>query len=395
MFQNYLTARAEAKKRDVALALLAGLSVTVQARRAALQNTVNRLQFVQSQWDGQIDRARTGKPRTNFVLAEDITTDEDVDRYYNENIARLGDAPAAHLLDSQGPLHSWVDLDQDQMAERILCYSRNVFESLKQITIEDIVVEKRSHVDPRARLQRLVNASVPFWSYQVEGRMGQDWQSEKIVAVGVNDKENSIYKDAIETAQVLTSTFDPYTITVLQTKHGVPLFALTQYPSFKDKHDLVIRTGLKPLYVFPEVRPGGPRAKQAFALGTAYGFIFKSGVYYYILPRDPSDQPLQLDRGMAESLRAFRNNDSLVNQVADEVEAQVSLTGIDEATKLLEAFVGEPYVNELRGGAMRANIDRSVMVRDTSVAVPGSANFDLAMELRETIKDYIREVLHA
>ncbi|MCL5997277.1 MAG: hypothetical protein M1546_14660, partial [Chloroflexi bacterium] len=395
MFQNFLTARAESKKRDVALALLAGLGVTVQARRAALQNTVNRLLFVQSQWDTQIERTRTGKPRTDFVLAEDITTDEDVDRYYAENVDRLGDAPGAYLLDSQGPLHSWIELEQDQMAERILCYARGVFENLKQFTIEDIVVEKRSRMDPRARLQNLVNASVPFWSYQVEGRMGQDWQSEKIVAVGVYDKENSIYKDAIEMAQVLTSTFDPYTITVLQTKHGVPLFALTQYPSFKDKHDLVIRTGLKPLYVFPEVRPGGQRAKQAFALGAAYGFIFKSGVYYYILPRDSSDQPLQLDRGMAESLRAFRNNDDLVSQVAEQVEAEVSLTGIDRAAKVLEAYVGEPYVHELRGGATRANIDRSAMVPDTTVGVAGSTNYDLIMELRDTIKDYIREVLRA
>ena len=395
MFQNFLTARAESKKRDVALALLAGLSVTVQAKRAALQNTVNRLLFVQSQWDTQIERTRTGKPRTDFVLAEDITTDEDVDHYYADNVDRLGDAPGAYLLDSQGPLHSWIELEQDQMAERILCYARGVFENLKQFTIEDIVVEKRSRMDPRARLQNLVNASVPFWSYQVEGRMGQDWQSEKIVAVGVYDKENSIYKDAIETAQVLTSTFDPYTITVLQTKHGVPLFALTQYPSFKDKHDLVVRTGLKPLYVFPEVRPGGQRAKQAFALGAAYGFIFKSGVYYYILPRDSSDQPLQLDRGMAESLRAFRNNDDLVGQVAEQVEAEVSLTGIDHAAKVLEAYVGEPYVHELRGGAMRANINRSAMVADTTVGVAGSTNYDLIMELRDTIKDYIREVLRA
>ena len=281
------------------------------------------------------------------------------------------------------------------MADRILSYARSVFADLQNITIEDVIIQKRDEVDPRARLQSLVNRSAPFWSYQVEGRMGQDWQSEKIVAVGVSDKESSIYKDAIETSQILTSTFDPYTVTVLQTKHGVPLFALTQYPAFKDKHDLVMKSGLKPLYVFPEVRPGGQRAKQVFALGVAYGFVFKSGVFYYIVPRDAGDQPMQLDRGMGESLHMFRNNEDLVDQVGEQVEQEISVSGIESAHQVLDSFVSEPYVTELRGGGTRANIDRKSMSKDASVGKAGSTNYDLLMELRETVKTYIKDVLRA
>lgn len=395
-FQNYLTVRSESRKREAALALLANFSVTIQSMRARLQNTVSRMQFAQTQWQTQIARDQAGhKSRTDFVLADDITTNADIDRYYAEHLARLGDSPLAGLLNSQGPLHEWLNWEQEQIADHILNYARSVFADLRNITIEDIIIEKRDEVDPRARLQSLVNRSAPFWSYQVEGRMGQDWQSEKIVAVGVNDNENSIYKDAIETSQILTSTFDPYTITVLQTKHGVPLFALTQYPAFKEKHDLVMRSGLKPLYVFPEVRPGGQRAKQVFALGIAYGFIFKSGVYYYIVPRDAGDQPLQLDRGMGESLHMFRNNEELVDQVSAQVEHEISISGIELAHQVLDSFVSEPYVMELRGGATRANIDRKAMSKDTSVGRAGSANYDLLMELRETVKAYIKDVLRA
>ncbi|MCS7059998.1 MAG: tubulin-like doman-containing protein [Anaerolineae bacterium] len=395
-FQNYLTVRAESRKREAALALLANFSVTIQNMRAGLQNTVSRLQFVQTQWQTQIGRGQgSAKSRTDFVLADDITTDADIDRYYEEHVARLGDSPLAGLLNSQGPLHEWLNWEQEQIADHILSYAREVFTDLRAITIEDIILQKRSEMDPRARLQALIHRSAPFWSYQVEGRMGQDWQSEKIVAVGVNDKDNSIYKDAIETSQILASTFDPYTITVLQTKHGVPLFALTQYPAFKEKHDLVMRSGLKPLYVFPEVRPGGQRAKQVFALGVAYGFIFKSGVYYYIAPRDAGDQPLQLDRGMAESLHMFRNNETLVDQVGAQVEHEISVLGIEPAHQILEQFVSEPYVMELRGGAARANIDRRSMSKDASVGKAGSVNYDLLMELRETVKAYIKDVLRA
>lgn len=395
MFQNYVTARAESKKRETALALLANFSVTIQGMKTGLQNTVNRLQFVQTQWQTEVERARAGKPRTDFVLADDITTEADIDRHYADNLGRLGDTPAMGLLESQGPLHNWLNWEQDQIAEHIMNYAQSVFGDLRKITIEDIIVQKREEIDPRARLQSLVNRSAPFWSYQVEGRMGQDWQSEKIVAVGVNDKENSIYKDAIETSQILTSTFDPYAINVLQTKHGVPLFALTQYPAFKEKHDLVMRTGLKPLYVFPEVRPGGQRAKQVFALGIAYGFLFKSGVYYYILPRESSDMPQQLDRGMTESLHMFRNNELLIDQVSAQVEHQISVTGTEDAARLLDSFVAEPYVMELRGGPARPNTDRSAMVRDVSVSKAGNTNADLMIELRDTLKSYIRMVLRA
>ncbi len=394
MFQSYLVARFESRKREASIALLASLSANIQTARAAVQRTIDRLQFSEGQFDQYVEKHGQGNPRTDFILAQDITTDEDIEQYYQQYFGNLGATPAAGLLDSQGPLHKWLGLDQEALADRILEYANSVFEPLKtDVTIESIILQKKEQLDPRKRLIDLINRSVPFWMYKTAGVLGQDWAGEKkIVVIGVPDQTKSIYKDAIEKEQQLTSTFDPFELTLLQTKHGVPLFALTQYRDFKSSHDFVLSKRIKPLYIFPAVRPGGEKARQVFALGIAYGFIFKSGVYYHIIPADARDLPIQLDQGMADSLSTFRNNETWINHVSKQVEDQISREGVDASTQTLEQFIKEAYVYELRGGAAKTNIDRSVMSKDTSVGKPGSVNFDLVREMQDSLDAYLKKV---
>jgi hypothetical protein len=399
MFQSYLIARFESRKREMAIAMLASLSTTIQASRAAVQRTIDRLQFVQGQFDQFVEKHGEGKSRTDFILAQDITTDEDIKQYYQHYFGNLGETPATGLLDvkSKGPLHTWLGYDQEALGGRILDYANSVFEPLRsEITIESIILQKKEQLDPRRRLIDLINRSVPFWMYKTAGVLGQDWAGEKkIVVIGVPDQGKSIYKDATEKEQQLTSTFDPFELTILQTKHGIPLFALTQYKDFKSSHDFVLSKRIKPLYIFPEVRPGGEKARQIFALGIAYGFIFKSGVYYHIIPANARDLPIQLDQGMADSLSTFRNNETWINHVSKQVEDQISREGVDTARQTLEQFVMEAYVYELKGGAAKINIDRTIMSQDTSVGKPGSVNFDLVREMQDSLDDYLKKVLRA
>jgi hypothetical protein len=395
MHQSYLVARFESRKREVAIALLAGLSTNIQNLRAAVQRTIDRLQFAQGQFDQFVEKNGSGKPRTDFILAQDITTDSDIEQYYKQYFDGLGAKPASGLLNTKGPLHTWLNLEQDVLVDNILSHTRTVFEPLKSdITIESIILQKKDQLEPRKRLIDLVNRSVPFWMYRTAGVLGQDWAGEeKIVVIGVPDKDKSIYKDAVEKGQQLTSTFAPHEITVLQTKHGVPLFALTQYKDFKASHDFVLSKRIKPLYIFPEVRPGGEKAKQIFALGIAYGFIFKSGVYYHIIPSNQRDLPIQLDQGMADSLSTFRNSENFIAHVSKQIEDQIAREGADTSKQTLESFVREAYVYELKGGAAKTNIDRSIMSQDALVGKPGSVNFDLVKEMQDSVDEYIKKVL--
>lgn len=396
-YESYLNARFEGRKREIAVALLASLSATIQVKRAALQRTSERLQFISNQFEADIDRNKEGKAHADFILAQNITNERDIDAYYQDHLQRLGKDPESALLDAEGPLHVWLDLDQDQIKERILRHTGSVFADIAEITVERVILEKKDEVEPRKRLFDVVNRSVPFWTVRTAGVLRQgESNEEKIVVIGVENQETSIYKDALpETGQRLATTFDPHQIAVLQTKHGLPLFALTQFREFKSRHDYVLQKALKPLYVLPEVRPGGDRAKTVFALGLVYGYVFKSGTYYYMIPADEGHEPIRLSQGMADSLYTFRNDNDAFRLVDKKVEDQNSKQGSDKTKELLEAFVKTPYVLELKGGASQTNIDRSTMTRDTSIGLPNSQNFELMKDLRETIKHYLKEIVSA
>lgn len=397
---EYLNLRYDARKREIAVALLAGLTATLQEQRTAVQTTIDRLQLAQGQFETHVTRMKDALARGNEnVLAVEITDEKDIKKFYDDHFTALGDAPAAQLLEREGPFSAWMGLDQAALVAKILSYTRSVFQDICDVTIEGEVLRKRDEINYEKRMQDLINRSVPFWTYRKE-IMSSDWRSKTILVEGVQDRETSIYKEfrsGLEgTEESRVSTFDPHSIVVLQTKHGLPLFALTPYGEYRTAHDNVLRTGQKPLYVFPEVRPGGERAKQLFALGLTYGMIFKSGYYYYVLPVDPSHAPIKLEQGMSESLRSFRTKEELYRQVEAMVEDQVSKDGVAAAQSLLNEYIRESYVYEFRKGGMAkvtgADIKTDSMNKDTSVSKPGTSNYDLTMELRDTIKIYVRKL---
>ncbi len=391
--QNTLVARFEVKKCETAIAILASISGNMQGRRAALQRTVERLISIKAQYTAFVERYGGGKSRVDFVLATDISTEADIQRYYTEHYKSLGQAPAASLLDKKGPLYAWLDLDQDALSDRILSYTRSVFDDLREINIENIILEKREEKDPPRRKLDLIDRSVPFWNFRTAGVLGSDFRGvSQIIVIGVPDRERSIYKDYTEVNQILTSTFDPHQITVMQTKHGIPLFALTQYNDFKTSHDYVLHNEVKPLYVIPQVRPGGEKAKLAFALGMAYGYIFKSSTYYQILPEDIGRQSIRLGQGMEASLRSFRNDPEQIAQITRQVEDQISKEGNLVAIQTLDRWQNEPYIYELKGGLPRQNIDRTTMLRDSTIS-RGATNYELVQQMRDAIKVYIETVL--
>jgi len=142
-FQEYLSARFESRKREIAISLMAGLSTLIQTRRAALQSTCDRLQFIQNKFDNFAENVNAGKQRVDFVLTQEIATDADVNKYYNEHYQRLGGAPVANLLEKEGPLHTWFDLDEGKLSDRLLEYTRSVFADINDISIEQVIMESR------------------------------------------------------------------------------------------------------------------------------------------------------------------------------------------------------------------------------------------------------------
>src|SRR6056297_82403 len=147
----------------------------------------------------------------------------------------------------------------------------------------------------------LITPSSPFISID-NGTLrtgGGDHIFEKDI-LGVEDKDN-IDKRILDNvgSAIPTSTKDMYSIVLVQTKHGFPLFSVGQMSEFKEECDHKRRTGDNPCYTlnddlisdFREITPEAKeavnvskRAIHAFDLGNMVGFLKTKGkgsVYYF------------------------------------------------------------------------------------------------------------------
>lgn len=385
--QRNLRARFDTRRREVAVSALSAFGTAAQEQRKRVQATIGRLQRIETQFRAQI--TRLGADDRTHVLTQEITNRRDVEAYYALYKGRASTRPITGLADQYGPLGAWLDLDQETMARNLLSYSRDVFKEIQEISVEDVILEKDGTVENRRRLNDLIDRSVPFWNVD-QVALGTAWEPDKIVVVGVNEEGNSIYVNAVERGQRLTSTFDKHQLLVLQTKHGLPLFALKQYEQYRTKHDLVMQRNIKPLYVLPEVRPGGHKAKQLFALGLAFGDIFRSGTFYYAHADNEVDPPIRLGQGISDALQYFRSKEEHLRSIERRIDTRVQNEGNQRALETVESWIASPYVYERKGGV---NNTSQQMDKDTKIGVPTYTAADLVIDLRKVLQKYTREVL--
>lgn len=386
--QASLRGRFDVRRREVAISALSAVSTAVSEQRRRVQTMVERLRRIEQQFRSTV--ARIASEARSNVLAQEITSPPDIENYYLDYKGRGPVRPVMGLADQHGPFSRWLDLEQERMSSNLLTFTRELFRPIDAISVESVILEKDKD-DNRKRLMDLINRSVPFWSYRKAGVLPADWKAQEIVVVGVDEKEDSIYKNAVSREQQLTSTFDRHQLLVLQTKHGLPLFALTQYEQFRASHDEVMRRNLKPLYVLPEVRPGGHKAKQFFALGMVFGEIFVSGTFYYVLAENKDvDPPIRLGQGMTNALQFLRSNDSLIRSLEDRINKRVAEIGKGPASEMVEGWVKAPTIDERKGSYNKVDQD---MIKNSTIGNTTYVAADLVADLRKIMQSYNREVL--
>ncbi len=387
MAQAALRARYDVRRREVAGSALSAFSTAIQEQSRRIQAQFDRLRRIEQQFRSTVERINSDD-RVN-VLAQEIATKADFENYYRQYKERGTGRPVMGLAEQHGPFSQWLDEDQETIANHLLTFSRKLFMPISEIGVEDVILEKDKEQSSK-RLRDLIERSVPFWSYKKAGVLESDWKSEEIVVVGVEEKENSIFKNDVQTGQQLTSTFDKHQLLVLQTKHGVPLFALTQYEQFRAAHDNVMQRNLKPLYVLPEVRPGGHKAKEVFALGIIFGEVFASGAFYYAKPENEVDQAIRLNQGMANSLQSLRSNNELIRSLERRVNDRVQQIGKSQASAMVKAWIDAPVIDERKGGI---NNDNTEMIKNSTIGSRTYVAADLMADLRKLMQAYNRDVL--
>jgi hypothetical protein len=109
----------------------------------------------------------------------------------------------------------------------------------------------RQGVEVLATLRR---ASAPLWQYNSNILPDGGRGMAVIGVVGVEDKDSSIFGDYILANEDLVSTYDPHTVYCCQTRHGLPLYALTQYIVCRAVHEaLMKRHEAYPMHVFNHI----------------------------------------------------------------------------------------------------------------------------------------------
>jgi hypothetical protein len=341
--QQRFTNQFEISKRNTAIALMADLGVALSEQKRRVDTLEDKLSITRSQFESAIANTTVARERRDSPLSYDITTQDDVDSYYKEQAQNLGES-RTQLAEQRGSISSWLDRGQDEIRNFILSYGYGVFEPLREKRIEEVIIAKQRERSPEERLQDLRRDSVPFWSYNRALMPGGGNDMTPIVSIGVENKDTSIYRDQNLPGEGVTSTQDPHSVTVLNTKHGLPLYALQQYDHYRQLYKTHIQQrNASPLQLFSHINisddEGEREARQAYALAEAFGFITSTGANMYRLRRaDELSPPVELGRGLDTSVQNFASQTELVHEVRSMIDARMNDIGRNEAIKVISAY---------------------------------------------------------
>jgi len=328
----------EIMKRNLILGVLSDFDSKVAESRKAIGMMVDKFNAVAHRFEIEEKEAQRGEHFAQMVLTTEITNDEDLNRYYNEHAGAVAQN-FNRYLERIGSLHALGEKDEITIGKSIFEFSRGLFRPLFDIHLEDLIREKRHKISPEERLEDLRTYSVPFWNYEA-AKMTGGGEMESIRVIGVEDKNTSLYRDAIRKGETLISTRDPHRLTVLHSKHGLPLFALRQQDFYEAKYEEHMRKRVSPLHLFPDLPwlEGEEAAHQWFALGQAFDLIKKIGVWYYCKPKDSLEVEVKLDQGLRQSLDAFTQNQQLIDDIKGQIEAKIRSMGNKRAIEVLQEY---------------------------------------------------------
>jgi hypothetical protein len=332
----------EMSKRSQAIALLADLNVLLSEQRKRVSALEDRLNTARLQSESNIARTTVARDRFSSPLIYDITTPKDVDEYYRANVQDLG-LHRTQLLESTAGLASWLDKSQDEINALLLNYGRDVFAIIWDIQIEGVLTAKRGEMSPDERLQILRRDSSPFWNY--EGPRMEDGGNnlESIKVIGVADASSSIYKGKELTNEELASTHDYRSLTVLHTRHGLPLFALQQYPDYRQKYKIHMQRKVSPVQLFNHINisddEGEREARMTFALSEAFGYIKANASFYTCRTSDELAVERQLGQGLRKAVESFTEKQDLVREMDRVIQQRIRELGLSSSVKVIDDYI--------------------------------------------------------
>jgi len=327
--------------RNAAMRLFTDLRTVVDQQVKEVSALIDKLEQVQERFQGSADKLK--QDRRLPLLSTDITSSGDVNAYYQERKREVG-SELARFTSELGGLYAWSERRIGAIARDIFDFVRQPFLPIANEKIEQIVERKGRQTSPARFLQDLRDDSVPFWNY-VPARLGTTAERlESIAVIGVEDMSHSIFTEHKRRGETLTTTLDQYQITVLHTKHGLPLFALTQIDSWAKKYENHINRNLSPLHLFPNLPwlQDIEQGKQYFALGQAFRYITKKGVWYYCQRKDERLDDAPLGQGLETAIERLLSDTALLKEVEEMIREKIAQIGNEQAALIIYDYENRP-----------------------------------------------------
>lgn len=207
-----------------------------------------------------------------------------------------------------------------------------LFTPVANLTIEDVIQDRREELSPRARRQQLFQLATPSWNLD-RARLPEGGANlVRLELLGVPDANHSLF----EGDPMLVSTHDPHRLTALVVAAGAPPSALQQYDQYLQAQTQL--GGRRPLHVLPDFLVTADQGRLLFALGSIFGLIYSQGTFFYYQSADPLATAVKLANGLSNAIHVFSEQETLVNEVSDRIEGQIARLGLREAIGILTDY---------------------------------------------------------
>jgi hypothetical protein len=198
---------------------------------------------------------------------------------------------------------------------------------------EAVRLNARDETTPEGYYRWLLDQATPSWNLDRARLPDGGAGLQRLEVLGVPDEADSLYR---QHATMLVSTGDRSRLVALVAHVGAAHTAIQQWDGYQATYDQA--RGHTPLHVLPEFQADNEHARQAFALGSLFGFIANQGAYFYYHPADHLERPLKLAQGLSNALQAFINHDGLVRETWERVEQAVAGRGVEATLRILTAY---------------------------------------------------------
>jgi len=338
-----LEALFERNLRSSGLSLLAYLSDdVVRVRLRDLETLKDKLQAAQSKLSELADELANGRSRALSPLTYEITDAQDVNKYYNNYVRDLTQE-LPRLFEENGELHAWNGRSYDEVYQRLLNFGRSVFVGIRQVDIEQVVMDKRDRATPEVRLEELRDDSMPFWNRDLTRMEDGGTFIETITVIGVRDKSQTIYSEVRE-GEMLASTHNRHATTVLTTRHGITIYALQQYEDYKRRYERYRERQTAPLHCFDISNTRW--IKTMFAVGQAFSYVKQDKNRFFIdfpAEYETLKEVAELGHGLTKALEKFIITIDYPKRVEQLINQYIRDQSTQTVEKMLDAYINAEF----------------------------------------------------